>query len=202
MRARMALAYSGEKVQLREVVLKDKPQAMLDVSPKGTVPVLVLNYTSDNQKVIEESLDVMLWALEQNDPEQWLPSNESQRNEQLTLVDHNDNEFKGWLDRYKYADRYPEHSADCYRAKGEEFLQILEEKLTTSAYLFGDKASFADIAIFPFVRQFAHVDKTWFDQTNYPKLQAWLEHFLQSELFLAIMPKFKQWQSEDDIVWL
>lgn len=200
-RARLALRYSGQTVELREVVLKDKPQNMLAVSEKGTVPVLVLQTEKGEQKVLDESLDIMLWSLKRSDPEQWLPENNTEYESQLALIHHNDSVFKQNLDRYKYHDRYPEHSAEYYRSLGEAFLSDLETKLATQDYLFGDRKTLADMAIFPFVRQFAHVDKAWFDQSPYPRLITWLEHLLASESFNAIMPKFSQWQVGDEPIY-
>ena len=167
-RARMALAYAGIKYELREVVLRDKPPSMLELSAKGTVPVLQLE-----GNVIDESLEVMDWALGLNDPDDWKAVDLRMQSE---LVSQCDDEFKHWLDRYKYADRYPERSAEYYRQQGEVFLQILEAQLASAdagAYLFGSAVRFADVAIFPFVRQFAFVDKTWFDDAPYPLLQRW-----------------------------
>jgi glutathione S-transferase len=193
MRARLALAVSQQCVELREVVLKDKPEAMLEASAKGTVPVLLVKTEHGKVNVIDESLDIMLWALEQSDPAHWLTALTEDRQTHLALVTHNDTIFKQNLDRYKYADRFPAHSAEHYRSQGEKFLQTLEDKLTQNNFLFGSKPMLSDFAIFPFIRQFAFVDKAWFDQSPYPKLQTWLRYFLDSALFKQIMPKFKQW---------
>jgi glutathione S-transferase len=193
MRARLALAVSQQCVELREVVLKDKPEVMLEASAKGTVPVLLVKTEHGKVNVIDESLDIMLWALEQSDPAHWLPALTEDRQTHLALVTHNDTIFKLNLDRYKYADRFPVHSAEHYRSQGEKFLQTLEDKLTQNNFLFGSKPMLSDFAIFPFIRQFALVDKAWFDQSPYPKLQTWLRYFLDSALFKQIMPKFKQW---------
>ena len=199
MRARMVLKYSGIAVHLREVVLRDKPLALLECSAKGTVPVLVLH----DGTVIKESRDIMLWALNINDPEQWLP----RENDELCslikqLLDTNDCEFKNNLDRYKYSDRYPEETAEYYRTRGEHNLAILEGILNTHQFLMGDKVSMADIGISPFIRQFANVDSDWFDQAPYPQLQAWLEYFIQSELFNAVMEKYSPWvENSEPIVF-
>ena len=187
MRARLAITYAGIEVEHREILLKAKPQAMLNVSPKGTVPVLVL----EGGQVIDESLDIMLWALQQHDPKDWL----SHQAQALTLIDINDNTFKPWLDKYKYAERFPEHSKAYYRKQGETFLQTLETLLAQHTFLHASQPSLADYAIFPFIRQFAFVDKTWFEQT-YPKLQAWLSQHLQSSLFEKIMAKQPLWIQE------
>ncbi len=190
-RARMALCYAGVKVELREVLLKDKPAAMLAASSKGTVPVLVL----EDGTVLDESYDVMRWALAQHDPDGWL--DDSLMEELDKLVQQNDVEFKPWLDRYKYAVGYPEFSAEYYRSEGEQFLQVLEGHLEQHAYLLRDTPCFADVAIFPFVRQFAFVDKEWFESAPYPRLQSWLEMLLASELFLGVMAKYPVWQEGD-----
>ena len=188
MRARLAIAFAQQQVELREVALKDKPQQMLEISPKGTVPVLQLADGS----IIEQSRDIMLWALHLNDPDGLLANEPSAAT--ASLLDENDGEFKHWLDRYKYADRYPEQSAADYRAKGEVFLNKLELRLQQNAFLSGDRIRIADIAIMPFVRQFAMVDKSWFDRAPYPALQVWLEQWLHSEMFAAMMKKVAPWQ--------
>lgn len=188
MRARLALHYAEQSVEHREVVLKDIPQQMIDISPKATVPVMLLS----DGLVIDESLDIALWALEQEDPQKLLGSL-SQLSDMLSLINENDNDFKGWLDQYKYADRYPEHTAEYYREQGETFLQALEERLRHHPYLFGVDIRLADIAIVPFVRQFAHVDKAWFESAGYTHVQRWLEAWLASESFKQIMIKYPQW---------
>lgn len=187
-RARLAIAYARQQVELREVVLKDKPQEMLTISPKGTVPVLALVDGS----VIEQSRDVMYWALRLSDPDALLEGESPAAT--AALIDENDGQFKHWLDRYKYADRYPEHSAAEYRAEGEAFLRKLESRLQKSAYLSGDQIRIADIAVVPFVRQFALVDKPWFDRAPYPALQAWLERWLNEEVFIQMMKKHAPWR--------
>ncbi|NOQ14568.1 MAG: glutathione S-transferase [Methyloprofundus sp.] len=193
MRARMALKMSGCAVHLREVVLRDKPQALLECSAKGTVPVLVLA----DGTVIDESRDIMQWALGQSDPELWFPKdNEAMCRVILQLLDMNDGTFKNNLDRYKYPDRYPEQQAEYYRTQGEQFLALLEARLGAHSFLMNDKVSMADIGISPFIRQFANVDRDWFDQASYPKLQAWLEYFIQSELFNAVMEKYSPWDEK------
>lgn len=179
MRARMALRYSGVPLSIVEVSLKAKPAEMLALSPKGTVPVLVCA----DGRVIEQSLEIMLWALAQYDPDNWLGPDSA------ALIEENDQVFKVNLDRYKYAIRYPEQPMEHYRAQGAAFLQRLEVLLEQTPYLAGDTLSLADIALAPFVRQFAHVDRDWFEQAPYPRLNAWLERFLASELFNAVMAK-------------
>ena len=188
----MAIAYSGVKVELREVLLSNKPASMLAYSPKGTVPVLVL----ENGTVVDESRDIILWALSKNDPENWLPKEGGLRRAEM-LMDENDSSFKQALDKYKYHVRHPQQSAEDYRAQGEVFLKRLNDRLSETKYLLGDQLSVADIAIFPFVRQFAHVDTEWFYQTPYSELQVWLEDFLQSSLFAEVMQKYPLWEESE-----
>lgn len=183
MRARLGIVQSNKTVHLREIILKSKPEAMLQASPKGTVPVLITN----KGKVIDESLDIMKWALEGS--ELLL----SATNEMFQLIRENDDIFKSWLDKYKYADRYPEYSEIYYREQGELFLNKLEQRLTTSPMLFSKQYSFADLAILPFIRQFAFVDIHWFYQSKYKNLQRWLFEFIESELFNSIMNKYPTW---------
>ena len=194
MRARLGLLFADLPVELREITLKNKPAKMLAISPKGTVPVLQLA----DGVVIEESRDIMEWALEQQDPQELLnPKTLHQGN---TLIEQNDQEFKHWLDRYKYADRHLEMTQTEYRQKGEAFLQILEALLTKNTYLLGDSVTIADIGIMPFVRQFAHVDRDVFYSLPYPKLQIWLKNWLAHPLFIQAMTKFQPWQDGDEPV--
>ncbi|MBD8149948.1 glutathione S-transferase [Pseudomonas fluorescens] len=181
MRARLALRYSGVPVEIVEVSLKAKPAAMLALSPKGTVPVL-----SVDGRVIEESLEIMQWALAQHDPDDWLLQGDPQVS---ALIAENDQVFKHHLNRYKYAERYPEQPMEHYRAEGEVFLQKLEDLLADREYLLAGHLSLADAAVVPFVRQFAHVDRAWFAGAPYPRLQVWLQRFLESPLFIAVMAK-------------
>lgn len=194
MRARLALQRCGINVEHREILLKNKPAQMLEASAKGTVPVLVLNDGS----VIDESLDIALWALDHNKDHGllWgLSTDKESQQAQLKLIQGNDEEFKHWLDRYKYHVGYPEHPPEYYRTNAEFFLKILEEHLNQNDFLFGSTASLADIAIFPFVRQFAFVDKGWFDQTKaqYPDLHHWFDYWLNSNEFESIMTKHPEW---------
>lgn len=178
MRARMALLISGTAFELREVALRDKPPEMIAASPKGTVPVLVL---SDGQ-VIDESLDIMRHALARHDPEQWL------RGDDAELLAANDRPFKHHLDRYKYADRHGS-DPDSHRAAGLAILDRLEQRLAGRANLCGAGRSLTDIAVLPFVRQFAAVDRGWFDAQPLPRLQRWLHDHLASALFVAAMER-------------
>lgn len=185
MRARMALGYAGVAVRVIEVSLKAKPSQMLALSPKGTVPVLSLDGL-----VIDESLAIMEWALAHHDPEDWrLTDNPPAQSLMAQLIAENDRQFKPYLDRYKYAERYPEQPMEHYRAAGEVFLRKLDGLLAEHEYVLADHLSLADVALAPFVRQFAHVDRSWFSATPYAHLQAWLQRFLASPLFLESMTK-------------
>lgn len=203
MRARLGLVFAGLKVELREIVLRNKPEPMLAISPKGTVPVLELVAKDSSSAVvyenivIEESREILEWALAQNDPQGLLSVEPEQAN---ALIDQNDNEFKQWLDRYKYADRHPEMTQLEYRQKGEAFLQVLEDLLAKNPYLLGDNISIADIGIMPFVRQFAHVDRDLFYSLPYPNLQQWLKDWLEHSIFKQIMVKYSPWQEGDELV--
>ena len=183
MRARMALWAAQIQVEVREISLREKPAHLLQISPKGTVPVLQL----PDGTVLEQSLDIMQWALMQNDPQGWLNAD---RDAVQRLIVINDGDFKKALDRYKYPERYPEHSPAFYREQGEQFLQVLETALQQHRFLLSDTASMADVAIFPFIRQFAAVDAEWFAASAYPGLRIWLESWLGSPLFAEIMQKF------------
>ncbi|HIM07440.1 MAG TPA: glutathione S-transferase [Gammaproteobacteria bacterium] len=196
MRARMALYQAKIKCELREVVLKDKPASMLLLSDKGTVPVLL----TPEEQIIEQSCEVMFWALNKNDPDDWLQEDESQSQ---YLIDYNDNEFKHFLDRYKYHVGYPENSQEYYRENAESFLVVLEKNLSehNGVALLGDNMSFVDAAIFPFVRQFALVDIDWFLASPYPSLKKWYEYIEQSDLFQACMKKYDQWQQDQEAVY-
>ena len=191
MRARLAICIAQQSLTLREITLKDKPNSMLEYSPKGTVPVLVLS----NKEVIDESLDIMIWALEKNDPEGYLDA--SKVHDMRTLIAENDGTFKRTLDRYKYADRFPENSQIEYRSQGESFLSQLEERLESHQFLFSDQACLADIAIFPFIRQFAHVDLAWFENSQYTQLNRWLADYKKSSIFLQVMTKYAAWKEDD-----
>lgn len=184
-RARMAIKMSGVEVDMHEVNLRDKPQALLACSPKGTVPVLY--FTNDH--VIEESLDIMQWALSINDPGHWLDESGSLSDEAREWIDRNDGLFKEALDNYKYAVRYPEHSEQYYREQAEFFLTELNTQLSKTDYLMGNRLTVPDIAIFPFIRQFANVDKDWFYASRYTYLIQWLDKRLSSDIFIGVMAK-------------
>jgi len=182
MRARMALKYAGIDVEIREISLRDKPKHLLAISPKATVPVLVLA----DGTVIDESLDIIDWALAQSDTAGWLTEKPTAR----ALIAENDTSFKKILDAYKYPERNPDKTQEAHRADGEVFLQKLETQLAAHPGLVGALPTLADIAIFPFIRQFRGVDIPWFETTApYPKLNHWLTTLMESELFKSIMQK-------------
>jgi glutathione S-transferase len=187
MRARMALAYADIAVEIREISLREKPASMLAISPKGTVPVL-----QSDGLVIEQSYDIMKWALRQSDPDQWL----SKDTESLIddWVTKNDGPFKKLLDQYKYPDRYPSIALEETLSQATTlFLGPINEHLQASDYLLGPKMSLADIALFPFVRQFAMVNPDWMDQSGLKLLKQWLNEHLESPLFLSVMQKYPTW---------
>ena len=192
MRARMALLVSQQQCHIREVVLRDKPPSLLAYSPKGTVPVLVLA----DETVVDESLDIMRWALERSDPDSWLTPKNEDIAAVFAIIAACDGDFKANLDRYKYATRYEGADPLAHRTKAEAFLLVLDQRLQTTTFLFGDRRCLADIAIAPFVRQFANADRAWFDNTPYPSLQRWLSDFLSSDLFARCMVKNNQWQPD------
>lgn len=194
MRARLALQASGNQVELREVVLRDKPDAMLEASPKGTVPVLVLT----SGEVLEESLDIIHWSMENaeqgSDAGEWRDLHANAAAELRDLIAENDGPFKAALDAYKYPNRHPETNPDVSRENGAKFIHMLDELLEEKPFLAGDTFSVFDAAILPFVRQFAHVDQDWFYGEDWKNVIAWLDAFKGSERFATIMPKFKQWK--------
>ena len=188
-RARLALAISETPYVLREVKLSRKPEAMLEASPKGTVPVLVLA----DGTVIDESSQIMRWALERNDPEGWLERDD------VALIERNDGPFKHDLDRYKYPDRH-DSDAEAHRARGMEFLSLLDARLADQPHLCGARRGIADAAIMPFVRQFAAVDSDWFAAQPIPHLQKWLADNLASPLFETVMLRVAPWSPGDPAV--
>ncbi|MEO8545066.1 MAG: glutathione S-transferase [Burkholderiaceae bacterium] len=185
-RARMALAQAGIVVRIREVTLRDKPADMLALSPKGTVPVLQL---PDGQ-VLDESCEIMLWALQQCDPQSWLPHTQAQADLAYGWIARNDEEFKPLLDRYKYATRHPGCTQEQHRQHAlHAFVAPLDAVLRERAYLLGDAACWADVALFPFVRQFAMVEPVWFAQAPLAELRRWLALWSASTLFHAVMAR-------------
>jgi glutathione S-transferase len=198
MRARLALAVSAEPHEHREVVLRAKPAEMLAASPKGTVPVLVL----PGGEVIEESLDIMRWALARNDPAQWLSPPGGSADEMDALIAACDSDFKQQLDRYKYPNRYPQEAvgdgpgfALTHRSEAARWLAQLDARLG-DGWLCGGKACLADMAILPFVRQFAHTDTGWFAAQPWARLQGWLADFEASELYTGVMGKHGPWRPD------
>ena len=191
-RARLAIKVSGVRVALREVVLRDKPAELLSASAKATVPVLQL----PDGRVLEQSLEIMRWALEQHDPQGWLGLQE--QDEALEWIALNDGPFKQALDRYKYAPRHPERSQSAWRDEAVELmLAPLNARLVDRPFLLRDTPSLADMAIAPFIRQFAAVEPDWFGSAPFEPLQAWTQRIVSSELFESVMPKFKAWQRGD-----
>ena len=222
MRARLALMHCGAQCELREVLLKDKPAPMLEVSSKGTVPVLVLptkdnsatatvadglggrNGTLPNYRVIDESIEIMHWAMKENhsrdldNSKEWLITESISANETNTLIHQNDFEFKGHLDKYKYSDRHPEHPQAFYLEQAMPFLENLDGLLCHSPYLGGSQFRFADAAILPFVRQFSMVEPKQFNALPLPNLQKWLIEGIEGDLFESVMHKAPQWKGAAD----
>ncbi|AUG53442.1 glutathione S-transferase [Thalassospira marina] len=198
MRARMGLVAAGIDVELREVVLRDKPSSMLQASPKGTVPVLVLT----DGTVIDESLEIMVWALAENDPNDWLNPEAGSLDDMLVMIAQNDGPFKTHLDRYKYASRYEGADPDFHREQGEKILNRLDGRLAVGKYLFGSRPALADFAIAPFIRQFARTDQARFDALPFVHLHRWLQTMLQSPFFSGVMTKYDQWHEGDKPVLL
>jgi len=190
MRARLGLASAGITVELREIVLRDKPASMIEASPKGTVPVMITD------TVIDESFDIMEWALAQSDPEGLI---ERMNDEAHALIAECDGPFKTALDLTKYAVRHPEADPAISRATAAKFIAKLDAQLDGKPWLFGDHPCLADLAILPFVRQFAHTDIDWWDAQPYPHAQNWLATFKASDRFAAIMMKHTPWKPGDDV---
>ncbi|QYJ86938.1 glutathione S-transferase [Shewanella mesophila] len=190
MRARIAIYKSQQPVLLRDIVLSDKPAEMLTVSPKGTVPVLV----TPNGTVIEESYEVMLWALSMGDPDDLLfMGDEEMLDKMQTLIYLFDSEFKGCLENYKCAKRYSETNIIECREACEVYIAQLEQRLSQHQYLMADRESLADIALLPFIRQFARVERQWYLQAPYPHVRQWLNNYLQSKMFSKVMTKHELW---------
>jgi len=185
MRARISMYYSKISYEHREILLKERPKKLYQLSPKGTVPVLNL----PDGKVIDESLDIMKWSVSVNDPDSWYVNNIDY---QLEIISINDKEFKKWLDRYKYHDRYPEYSVEYYRGKCEKILDNFEKILDSEKFLFSNNISLSDIALLPFVRQFSNVDIIWF-RNRFINLSGWMDELIGMEIFQAMMKKFEIW---------
>ena len=202
MRARLALLASGIAVEHREVVLKNKPAHLLALSPKGTVPVLWLPDAQGAEagQVLDQSLDIMLWALRQHDLRGWLPTSDAGMTDALALIAHNDGPFKRQLDRYKYPNRSGLESGAADRDEAALWLQALEARLRAQLFLAGQQFGLTDAALAPFVRQYAHTDPGWFAAQAWPALASWLAAFEASELFAAIMHKHAPWQTPVQIL--
>ena len=196
MRARLAIQVSGVPCQLREVVLRDKPTAMLEISPKGTVPVLQL----PSGEVVDESADIMMWALGSSASQEWLRPTDGNVEGIHRWIVRTESEFKPHLDRYKYPNRYDGVDPELERHAASEFLMEIDGILTSWPWLMGQRLSAADAAVAPFVRQFANSDREWFDAQRWVHLRSWLDDFLDSPLFLAIMSKYPQWREGDEEV--
>ncbi|MEH6592534.1 MAG: glutathione S-transferase [Halioglobus sp.] len=200
MRARLGILLAEQSVLIRAIVTKNKPAEMLAISPKGTVPVLIIYHTEPEENqlykptIIDESIEIMLWALKQNDPQDLLHAKDSSKLDTiLELICRNDIEFKPNLEVYKLAKRFHKESEMRDRQNCEEFVAELERKLESGRYLMGDKASLADYALLPFVRQFARVDRKWYLQSPYPGLRDWLNRHLQTPLYTKAMAKYPLW---------
>ena len=193
MRARMAIHISSQKCEIREVLLRDKPPSMLEYSSKGTVPVLVLQ----SGEVIDESLDVIDWALNLNDPDNWQRSKDNKKTKELIKI--NDGEFKHHLDRYKYSKRYDDEDPEFHRKKCLSFIEKVNSELQNSKYIFDDAISYIDISLLPFIRQFRIADNEWFDELPYENVKSWLSNFLNSELLESIMSKHDLWKEGDEV---
>ena len=205
MRARLAILASRVTCEVREVALRNKPAELLAASPKATVPVLVL----PNGKVIEQSLEIMRWALAGHDPQHWLMPQTENFEAVLALISVNDGQFKHHLDRYKYPNHYRlEHAgaeqafALVHRASASEWLLMLESRLSCLPWLFGESCSLADMAIAPFVRQFARTDADWFSLQPWPHLGAWLARWTSADSFAQMMEKYPTWRSgQSGVMW-
>lgn len=197
MRARLALLLAQQSVQIRAITMKDKPAEMLLASPKGTVPVLVVGINeglNGDCQVIDESLDVMLWALNRNDPENLLyPHDQKALPEMLKVIEQNDTEFKPNLEKYKRAKRFHGDDEEACRLECESFIQALEQRLSQHDFLMGSNPSLLDYALLPFIRQFSRVNKPVFSQDQYTNLRRWLSFHLQSRLFSRAMFKYALW---------
>jgi len=204
MRARIAIFYAQQRVILRDVVLSNKPKAMLAASPKGTVPVLVLpnNKTEEKSQVIDESLAVMLWALTENDPDDLLQKYDPDNlTAMLKLITTFDSEFKTCLEAYKCAKRYHENTIKACRQACEVYIQQLELRLSQHGFLMSAQPSLTDIALLPYIRQFARVERQWYLQSPYPKLKQWLNNYLQSPMFTQVMAKNPLWQENNQSLY-
>lgn len=201
MRARIAIFKAEITIELRDIVLKNKPAEMLLSSPKGTVPTLIIQEkTTGSSKVIDESLEVMLWALTTSDPCHMLQGNKPETLAQMLVIIHQfDEEFKTALEAYKCAKRYHEVNIEECRIACEQYIMTLEERLNQHPFLMGEKESLLDIALLPFIRQFSKIERQWYLQAPYPKLRQWLNNYLQSPMFTKVMAKYPLWQDDAEM---
>lgn len=221
MRARIAIFKSQQPVALRDLVLSNKPPEMLLASPKGTVPVIVLencsasaselsNNNSDKSinavqdVVIDESRDIMLWALRRGDPHNLLQSDQPEAlPEMLAFIDEFDIEFKQRLEAYKCAKRYHETNIEECREACEHYIKMLELRLAEHNYLMSAHESLLDIALLPFIRQFARIERQWYLQSPYPNVKQWLNHYLQSPMFTKVMAKYPLWlDNKEEVIFV
>ena len=193
MRARFAIRSSNIVVEVREIKLQEKPSKFLKSSPKGTVPVLITN----SGQVLEESLDIIYWALNKNDPHKWLAKGKLKNQDVTKLLDDLENKFKPNLDKYKYPNRFSGVNRYLYRDKNLCFLKKLNSHLENNKSLNCEHLTLLDYAIFPFIRQFRNVDQEWFDKLNFSFLNKWINQILDSQDFSSIMNKFKKWEPND-----
>ena len=190
MRARLAMCVSAQRVELREVFLRNKPASLLAISPNATIPALLL----PDGSAIDESIEIMDWALAQNDPEGWLDGDQAMRAEIVEMTTQGTGSFKRHLDAYKYPDKYENADPIIERESGLNILKHINDQLGSNPYLFGDTPTYSDMALLPFIRQYAHTDKDWFLAQAIPNVQDWLTRFLTSDRFAAVMTKYEPWQ--------
>ena len=198
LRAHMALKYAEQKIILRKVELSNLPAEALAVSAHATVPSLVIN----EHEYLDESWDIVKWAVQQHDPENWLGNENEYLQDAEMLVETNDYSFREDLKKYKNPDDYPEYPVEYYQLRGAEFLEELDEMLGENQFLLASHITIADIAVFPLVREFAMVDKAWFDKTPYSKVQSWLTHIIETDWFQDAMQKHEIWQSGNEDIYI
>ncbi|WP_438467113.1 glutathione S-transferase [Marinomonas sp. PE14-40] len=191
-RARYALSLLNIKVEIREVVLRNKPEALLRLGGRSSVPQMIC----EQGVRYPESMDIIRWAMARKQNANIY--SKPQEREIAAWLFQTDHRFKFWLDKYKYADRHPDFSQEYYRSQGERFLRRLESKLSKQAFLLGDEMSMADVLVFPFIRQFRGVDNTWFDQSQYTSVKLWLNQIIEDKTFEKVMIKLPPWQEVDE----